>query len=198
MDNVHEHSNGLVSLEWLQKDMATTYLNILAEKANRLLDQGGAYELDTAAIFVEPLLRGLGWDTLDHEKVDRAPAGPYPDVELYGTEGDSTAKRVAAIEIKRLDTDDAFFRTSALDQLHRYVSYCLSGSVGKPDWVLKLRNEPIICGVLTNGRWWLAYDFHGKGRELKCDFNLQSTQDLQAFRQTLERSHLLKRLGLST
>ena len=81
IDN-HEWSNELFRFGWLETKLADACLSTLAGIADRLRGLG-AFELDTIAIFVEPLLRGLGWETLDHNQVDRAPAGPHADFELW-------------------------------------------------------------------------------------------------------------------
>jgi len=64
-------SNDLFVLGWLEHPkLVTGCLAVLREKAAHYRLQG-AFEADTQAMFVEPMLRGLGWDTLDHEQVDR-------------------------------------------------------------------------------------------------------------------------------
>ena len=177
--------------------MAGTCLSDLARIADQLKDQG-AYESDTIAIFVETLLRGLGWETLDHNEVDRAPSGEYPDFELYYGDSDGLTKRVAVIEVKRLDTDDRYLRTEAYDQLYGYVVERLK-SPDKPEigvTGVTLGGKPILCGVVTNGKSWHVYDFRGERQEPRCEFKLQDSSGKQTFIDTLARRQLLSRLGL--
>lgn len=190
-----ERTDELFCKGWLQGRTSDDCLSKLARIADELKGEG-AFESDTIAIFVEPVLRGLGWETLNHEEVDRAPRGNYPDFELY-TDSDGAMKRVAIIEVKTLDADDRYLRTKALEQLYRYVSRCLKFP-GKPEWIVRLTGNPIVCGVVTNGKCWHIYDFHGDPpeRESKCDFELQDISRKQTLIETLGRRELASRMGL--
>jgi predicted type IV restriction endonuclease len=192
MNHDYDHSKEVFfRLGWLEEDeeKADTYLSDLAEIADRLKGEG-AFELDTTAIFVEPLLRGLGWETLDHDQVDRAPGGNYPDFELYGR-----GKRVAVIEVKSLEAGDRYLRKNAYEQLYGYALERLR-RLPKQDWVAMLRDQPIMCGVVTNGRSWQIYDFHGESQDLKCEFDLQRNPDKRMLVASLGRYQLLARLGI--
>jgi hypothetical protein len=195
----HDYDHGkevFYRLGWLEEEMADTYLNDLANIADRLVGEG-AFELDTTAMFVEPLLRGLGWETLDHDQVDRAPGGNYPDFELYGRgkDRDATIKRAAVIEVKGLETKDPFLRKDAYEQLRGYAHRRLS-NLPNHDWVVMLRGQPTMCGVVTNGRNWRIYDFCGGSREFRCCFGLQAKRDRATFLEILGRRQLLTRLGI--
>jgi hypothetical protein len=197
MKHNYQCSNELFRLGWLELEnekMIDACLNDLAGIAAHLKGEG-AFESDTIAIFVEPLLRGLGWETLNHDEVDRAPRGNYPDFELYCTDCDGTIKRVAVIEVKSLDTGDPYLRREALEQLYGYVTKRLNFP-GKPEWVVTLKDKPVLCGIVTNGKSWHIYDFHGECQEHRCDFELQDSSRKQTFIDALGRRHLPSRLGL--
>ena len=193
----YDHSKEVFfRLGWLEEEMADTYLSDLANLADRLVGEG-AFELDTTAIFVEPLLRGLGWETLDHGQVDRAPGGNHPDLELYGRgEGrDATIKRAAVIEVKGLETRDPYLREDAHEHLRGYAHRRLN-NLPNHDWVVMLRGQPTLCGVVTNGRTWRICDFCGRSREFRCCFGLQAKRDRATFLEILGRGQLLTRLGI--
>jgi hypothetical protein len=186
-------SDDVFRFGWLEdSNLAHSCLRMLEGKAEQFRG-AGVYESDAAAIFVEPLLRGLGWETLNHNQVDRAPRGPYPDYELFENRKFG-AKRVAVMEVKKLDTPRLDLQTKDYEQLCGYVEKCLEGSYGKPEWVVRLRGEPIVCGVVTNGTHWLIYDFHGEHSNLKCEFDLQGSPDVRAFMEALSRQRLIGRL----
>jgi predicted type IV restriction endonuclease len=191
MNHDYDHSNEVFfRLGWLEdKRTADTCLSDLAKRAERLKGEG-VFELDTIAIFVEPLLRGLGWDTLDHDQVDRAPGGNYPDFELFGR-----GKRMAVVEVKSLETGDRYLQKNAYEQLYGYALERLR-RLPKQDWVVMLRDQPIVCGVVTNGRSWQVYDFHGERQDLKCEFDLQRNPDKRMLVASLGRLQLLARLGI--
>lgn len=191
-------SNGVFSLGWLEDPrLASGCVSSLAKIASHLKGTG-AYESDTAAIFVEPVLRGLGWETLDHDEVDRAPRGPYPDYTLYGKDGQGTPKLLAIIEVKRLDYPAQHLWVSPYKDLHRYIVRRFGNPKFVVESVVAPNGEPVVCGVVTNGRSWHVYDFRGE----KCDaikkhnFDLGGRPDLRAFVETLGRGQLGHRLGL--
>jgi hypothetical protein len=189
MDQDYGHSNELFHLGWLEDEkMANVYLGDLARIAGRLECEGGASELDTIAILVEPLLRGLGWETLNHDEVDRAPA---PDYELWGKDRGGTNKKVAIIEVENFHTRTPHLRQHAYEQLRGYVVKRLNS-----ESVVKLGGEPFLCGVVTNGRSWHIYDFHGQSQNLKCEFELGGDSDKGKFLASLDKGQLLRRLGL--
>ena len=187
IDN-HEWSNELFRFGWLETKLADACLSTLAGIADRLRGLG-AFELDTIAIFVEPLLRGLGWETLDHNQVDRAPAGPHADFELW-SDG-AIKKRVVVIEVEPLDALDRHLREHAYEQVCGYVA-----NPERPDDVLRLEGEAYVYGAVTNGKSWRVYEFHGEQQELKCEFDLRDNPDVPTFVDTLGRRQLLRRLNL--
>jgi len=193
----YEWSDKVFRLGWLEGEVAQSCLSKLAKIADSLKGEG-AFESDTIAIFVEPLLRGLGWETLDHNEVDRAPSGNYPDFELYGggKGPEATPKRVAVMEVKSLETGDRYLRQNAYEQLCVYVRERLARLPSKSERVVMLGDQPIVCGVVTNGRSWQIYDFHGESLDPKCEFNLQGTPDVRMFVKSLGKRELLNRLGL--
>jgi predicted type IV restriction endonuclease len=194
-------SDDLFRLGWLNEPkLASRCLTILREKADRYKRQG-VQELDTQAIFVEPLLRGLGWDTLDHDQVDREypRGGPVvADIHLMGA-----GKVAAVIEVKILHAPDL---AKAYDQLRRNVFERLfSGQDPHNQEVrLELDGMPFVRGVVTNGVSWNVYDFNPGVAELApaqhtrvCEFDLRDNPDPGRFIQVLGRSQLLNLLRLS-
>ena len=87
----YECSDKMFRLGWLEDAVAEACLSNLAKIADSLKGQG-AYGSDTIAIFVEPLLRGLGWETLNHNEGDRAPSGNHPDPEIGSISAPRTRK----------------------------------------------------------------------------------------------------------
>lgn len=187
------YSNELFRLRWLEDErLAGNSLSLLAGLASSLKGEG-VYEADTAAIFVEPLLRGLGWDTLDHDQVDRArPGMEDPDYELYAKASNHVPKSVAILEVKQLEADELYLRGDAFEQLRKYVL----NPLGKPEWVVMEDGRRVVRGAVTNGRWWHVYEFHGDQYNLRCEFDLQSNPDVRGFLESLGRHQLLSRLGL--
>jgi hypothetical protein len=179
------YSNEVFRIGWLlDKKLAETYLQALSALASDLAGRG-VYESDTAAIFVEPLLRGLGWETLNHDEVDRAPRGHYPDYELYGQDRKGTPKRLAVIEVEGLDTPDNYLRREALSQLAGYAR-----GAHNPERVLILDGNRVVRGVVT--------DFVNKQQTPVCEFELRNNADSSSFVKGLGRDYLIQRFGLES
>lgn len=202
-------SDDLFRLGWLNDPtLVNRCLTTLAEKAAQYKSEGGVYEDDTRAIFVEPLLRGLGWDTLDHCQVEREypAAGPgviIGDIWLGGTDHEKKWKIAVAIEVKSLDSNPDRMQ-KAYAQLRRDVLMNLFnaplGSRNEP-FRLQLGGDPFVRGVVTNGQSWTIYDFDPsvpEPHEPICKFDLQDGwEQVVEFVWAIGRNHLLKTLGLS-
>ena len=183
--------------------LAGRCLTTLAEKAALYKGQG-VFEDDTRAIFVEPLLRGLGWDTLDHNQVDREfPRGKgniIGDIWLGGTDQEKKWRLAAAIEVKALDASDL---ERAYIQLRSNVLKNLFNARAGSDnerRCLQLRGKAFVRGVVTNGGSWIVYDFHPivpESHTPVCRFDLQDgSEHVANFVRVIGRHHLLKELGL--
>jgi hypothetical protein len=122
-------------------------------------------EWSTASIFVEPLVRGLGWDTLDIDQVGRESRRPgkkqVGDIHLLvqSLAGGSTLRVV--VEVKHLDWQDRHLEGKPLQGLRTHVNDRLLR--GDDPYNLRVRPTPVdgwlLRAVLTNGRLWLVYDF---------------------------------------
>src|SRR5439155_7310120 len=144
---------------------------------------------DTIAIFVEPLLRGLGWETLDHNQVDRAPAGPHADFELW-SDG-AIKKRVVGY---RSGAPGCIGPTSSRTRLRAGLWLCRKPrEAGR---CFEIRGRGICLRGGDNGKSWRVYEFHGEQQELKCEFDLRDNPDVPTFVDTLGRRQLLRRLNL--
>ena len=202
-------TDDLFRLTWLLDDSksesAADGLKMLARKAAQYISdpKAGVFELDTQAIFVEPVLRGLGWDTLNPYQVDRAPRGAYVDVELWVPHRDAS-KRVAIIEVKKLSRAEEWQHVrvrgqSAYEQLKEYALSLLtvdSRSLAAPN------STPTLCGVATNGACWVVYDFDRSVERLLpsehqaiCEFDVGSP-NAPALVEAIGREPLPQRLGL--
>src|SRR5205807_551721 len=93
-------SDDVFRLGWLDgSEVDSDCLQWLAERVERYRKLGLG-ENDTVAIFVEPLLRGLGWDTLDVDQVNRESQGGWPinDLHLLGKDQGGNRKVAVVIE----------------------------------------------------------------------------------------------------
>src|SRR2546427_11855034 len=113
-------SDEVFRLGWLddpEPGLAERCLAFLREKAAQYAGQG-VFEEDTKAIFVEPLLRGLGWDTLDCKQVGREypRRDPLGDIGLCGKDQNNALKIAALIEAKPLDAPPEYMRDTAYSQ----------------------------------------------------------------------------------
>jgi hypothetical protein len=204
-------SDDLFRLGWLDDhNLASPCLTALAEKAalyRNVKEYQGVFEDDTRAIFVEPLLRGLGWDTLNHCQVDREfPAGKgniIGDIWLVGRDHEKQGKIAVAMEVKSLESDpgrmlEAYqqLRSNVLENLFK----ASPGSRNEP-FRLELDGKPFVRGVVTNGNSWTVYDFAPsvpEPHEPVCKFDLQDgSEQVALFVRAIGRQHLLNKLGLS-
>ncbi len=196
MDIDYTHGDDLFRLGWLEDGkLREGNLRLLVGIASQLAKKRGAAEEDTGAIFVEPLLRGLGWETLDHDEVSRAPRGECPDYELYAGSVDrrSLPKRVVVLEVKRLDVDnrDQYFQsTGALRELRKYVRKGPSGTPNKLDQVVLVEGERAVFGAVTDGPRWHVYEVRGEREDLICNFDLRDTPSVQKFADVLGKQKL--------
>ncbi len=198
MDIDYGFSNEVFRLGWLKdptlvKNCRTSHSAVAACLTG---ERQGAFEVDTQAIFVEPILRGLGWETLCHDQVDRAKRGKFPDYELFGKNRNGTNKRVAIVEVKMVGWPETNLRGDALDELRGYVREHFAGRFGGPKLVVPVDNEPAVCGAVTDGECWHIYDFHPDRYNLKCEFHLRDNTDVRPFVENLGRPELPTRLGL--
>jgi hypothetical protein len=196
----------VLQIGWMIHDpeRASAGLRILLEMA-RACRPLHISEADTKAIFVEPLVRGLGWDTLDIDQVNRESqrGRPVADLHLLGKDREGKRKLASAIEVKPLDSTDL---GPAYSQLSRNVRERLfAGSDTYNQEVrLQLGGEPFVRGVVTSGACWSVYDFDPTVVSVPpedhieiCHFELQGDERPSQLIQLLGRNHLLNRLGLS-
>ena len=164
-------------------------------------------EWSTASIFVEPMVRGLGWDTLDIDQVGResrrAGKKQVGDIHLLvrSAAGQSTLR--VLLEVKHLDWQDRHLESRALPKFRSDVNERLLR--GNDPYNLRVRPAPVdgwlLRGVLTNGRLWLVYDFLPDPAEGSIDkgigrFELSESlgqQELADFSQLLCREAILRR-----
>jgi hypothetical protein len=161
----------MYDLRWLlnDSDLALEELGKIAQKAKDY-EERGLSEWSTAAIFVEPILRGLGWETLDDDDVWRESRGriQFADFALL-----SDKKILALIEIKSLWPDFKFDKEKDelvsltkpknrhwVGQLLAYGNKFLVGQIPKGFTARPCRRNGgvFLRGILTNGVHWLVYD----------------------------------------
>lgn len=200
-------SDHLFRLGWLTCEpvVALTLARDLAGKAEayRNLSIG---EASTIAIFVEPILRGLSWDTLDIDQVGSESRRPEQvgDIHLYTGSRDDTWSLRALLQVKDVacknrDLENGKF----IDELEKNVNERLMHGCDTHN--VKVRPTPVdgwlLRGVITNGRLWLLYDFlvgpGGNRREHLGRFELSESLDQQGvadFTNFLSRDAILRRL----
>jgi hypothetical protein len=160
-------TNAALQLGWLTGASATSLdiLVWLGRKAREAVGLGPS-EWDTASVVVEPILRGLGWDTLDFNQVwreNRSPRTQLADIQLV-----QKKKIVVLIEVKQLsytldkDSDKLKSLTDPqkdqfVGQLWAYGNRLLNDSQFEQKRCVRNR-EQFLWGLLTNGRVWLLYD----------------------------------------
>ncbi|HKT10260.1 MAG TPA: hypothetical protein VJW77_00405 [Terriglobia bacterium] len=165
-----EGTDEVLRIDWLRDpSTASNGLRLLRDLGQKYSHKGLS-EADTLAIFVEPVLRGLGWDTLSISQLGRESrrADPICDMQLLYDN-----KVAVAIETKALDYDRVL--TDYNGQLKGDITRrLLSTETGIPGrrmtesqrWNtqhrLEHRGSVFVYGVLTNGRRWFAYDFTTK------------------------------------
>ena len=164
-------------LGWLLRpDPVDELLLHLARTAGGLR-KAGVYEADTRAIFVEPILRGLGWDTLDHDSVDRERSG-LPDPDYWLT---ANGYLLAAIEVKALrDGAESSPKRKDDDQLAKYIA---AAHIAAKEMRLSIpakKGANLLRGVLTDGDHWIVRQFRGGSPDpdfADCDFSLTQFRD---------------------
>ncbi len=157
-------SNDLLRIGWLDDPSAALPLvKGLARKAEAYKPRSIG-EWSTASIFVEPLLRGLGWDTLDIEQVGRESRRPsqVADIHLYAGSPEGTWDLRLLLEVKDLTRREQDLESQALvETLRNNVRDRLFQ--GKNGYNARVRPTPVggwlLRGVLTNGRLWMIHDF---------------------------------------
>lgn len=113
----------------------------------------GRYEALTRYALIDPLLRGLGWDTSDPAQVvPEYPLNPkFADYALLGADG----KPAVFVEAKHLNGPLA-------DGLDQAISYCVA------------RGTPYFC--VTDGRLWAIYETF---RQVAMDEKLVTRFDMK-------------------
>jgi hypothetical protein len=157
--DIVEQTNHLFTLGWLIRPDTAPLRHL--QQALEQCDKKNLTENDTLALFVETVLRGLGWDTLDINQVNREnPRGEHIVGDMHLLTVEAGRRRIrGVIEAKNLDCPDGKLE-SFLHQLDRYVNKLLGAAKG---YNAGVRPEPVhgwfLRGVLTNGRAWFVYDF---------------------------------------
>lgn len=147
----------ILKLGWINSDQDPELARGLAEKAK---ENAGATqtEADTIAVFVEPILRGLGWNTLTWKEVSRDSRRRYSlgDMWLLAENGQKIAvmMEVRPIGLRKLRDKD-----------HRQLTVYARGLVEAEEgeynrkWRLDDGGRVFLYGVLTTGDKWEVYDF---------------------------------------
>ena len=158
-------------------ERALPFLRELSVKSEKYKTKGLS-EWDTAAVFVEPILRGLGWDTLDIEQVQRESRRQDQIGDIHVL---VDGKIVALLEVKPLWPNHRFdlsrnrlrniFRN---EDEHHVAQLWAEGNrflcQDSEEHVTKrcVRNGRVfLLGVLTNGIHWLIYDLVSAYRQLR-------------------------------
>jgi hypothetical protein len=150
----------ILELGWINSDKSLELARGLAEKA---AENAGATqtEADTLAVFVEPILRGLGWNTLTWKEVSRDSRRRYclGDIWLLAESG---TKIAVIIEVKQIGLQN--FREKDHRQLVMDARSLAEAEEGEPannrNWRLDDgAGRVFLHGVLTNGEKWEVYDF---------------------------------------
>jgi uncharacterized protein (DUF433 family) len=156
-------NDAVFQLNWFDEVERSNHLiHVLTDKAKQYTTDGIS-ELDTQAIFIEPILRGLGWDTLNIEHLGRESrrGDQLGDLQLF------YCKRIAAvIETKSLNCEllEANVQQLEGDIYKRLMAAPRESINDSQRWNWKHRfqrgnGDVFVIGVLTNGRRWILYDF---------------------------------------
>ena len=152
-------TNNLFELGWLGYERSDT-IKLLAAKADEYAGKGLS-EWDTVSVFVEPVVRGLGWDTLDIRQVNRESRRreQLGDLNLLVSDEEGRKKLAVLIEAKQLDRSelDPSARQLQRDINERFLRPTQEGY--NPGLRLEREGKVLLRGALTNGRRWLVYDF---------------------------------------
>lgn len=204
-------SDSLFELGWLLGEQRESLrrLRWLAEKAVAY-QKRGLSEWDTSSIFVEPILRGLGWDTLDNDCVqhENRTKAQLADIQLRLHD-----KTVALIEVKPLwpkpldKTKDRLIhltrnrREHCVAQLWAYGNRFLHDSKYTGQRTL-VAGRPVLRGILANGLHWLIYDLAQAYEMARTDISSRLHPDIDiridptddgalGFLQTLQPSNII-------
>jgi hypothetical protein len=149
----------ILELGWINLDKDQELTRQLAAKVESYVKENQS-QADTRAIFVEPILRGLGWDTLTTKEVSREGQRSYPlgDLWLLAENG---SKIAVIIDVKPLTHRN--FRERDRRQLEVAVRSLVEAEEGEPEnnrkWRLDDGNGKVLLyGILTNGAKWEIYD----------------------------------------
>lgn len=157
----------MVELGWLNSANATQLLSQLSSQAKRYSVDIQS-EADTIAIIVEPILRGLAWDTLLLEDVSRESRRKCPLGDLWLRCAAEAGARIAVMfEVKQMGQPHV--EESDRSQLRRYVDRLFKArqnSSHDPEknwqWCLRCGSSVFVRSVLTNGLEWEIYDLKEK------------------------------------
>lgn len=148
----------ILRLGWINSDKDLELARGLAEKAD---ENAGTTqtEADTIAVFVEPILRGLGWNTLTWKEVSRDSRRRYSlgDIWLLAEKG---AKIAVMIEVRQIGLKK--LREKDHRQLAMYARSLVEAEEGEYNRKWRLDDGDggvFLYGVLTNGEKWEVYDF---------------------------------------
>ena len=175
----------ILKLGWINSDQDLKLACGLAEKAQK---NAGATqtEADTIAVFVEPILRGLGWDTLTWTEVSRDSRRRYSlgDMWLLAEKGRKIAVMIEVrhIGLRRLREKDR-------RQLAVYARSLVETEEGEHNRKWRLddgADRVFLYGVLTTGEKWEVYDFGiqkagtaapSNSRKLLCECDLATDKE---------------------
>ena len=148
----------ILKLGWINSDQDQELARALGQKAE---ENAGATQTDadTIAVFVEPILRGLGWNTLSWKEVSRDLRRRYSlgDIWLLAEKGQKIA---VIMEVKQIG------QRKIREKDHRQMALCARSLVEAEEgeihrkWRLDGRDGRVfLYGVLTTGQKWEVYDF---------------------------------------
>jgi hypothetical protein len=150
----------MLELGWINLDADLKLASQLRAKAESYGSENQS-QPDAQAVFVEPILRGLGWDTLTTAEVRREGQRNFPlgDLWLLVENG---SKIAVIIDVKPITLRS--IRERDRRQLETAVRTLLEAEEGDPGNNRKWRldrgdGRAFLYGILTNGRKWEIYDF---------------------------------------
>jgi hypothetical protein len=166
----------------------------------------GISEWDTASLFVEPVLRELGWDTFDISQVCRESRRGWQlgDMQLLVKVAGQEPRLAAVIEIKSLDHRilsgflDGLYEDIKLGVLENHDHWNYTHRLSR-----SIDDAVFVHGVVTNGQHWKIFDLTSrpgsaslsdKQREPLCDVSLSSTDWESPLRRALGRPELKERV----
>jgi len=177
----------ILELGWIKSDNDLVLARQLAADAEGYAANTQS-EADTIAVFVEPILRGLGWGTLTTKEVSRESRRSYPLGDLWLLAENGT-KIAVIIEVKQIGQRN--WEDEGPKQLEVYVYRLVKARKGDPQDNWKWRIEDgsgtvFLRGVLTNGKKWNVYDFKIEkagteaasiSPEPRCQFDLSNDKE---------------------